>query len=398
MATYDYQAHDAQGRRRRGTQDADNPRQARQLLRARGLQPTRISEAKGSGQLHRARLRRGELALLARQLATLVQAGLPLEQALRAVAEQSARPAVHSLLQAVRGRVLEGQSLAQALGLCPRVFPELFRTTVAAGERSGHLGAVLEQLARYTEARQESAQRIQMALVYPCILLCASLAIVGFLLGYVVPDVIAMFIDSGRALPALTQGLIHVSHAARDHGLTALGLVVVAAVALRLGLQRPAWRRRVHDRLLALPCVGPLWRATEAARFASTLSIMGRSAVPLVEALQIAASVVGHLGIRARLLDVARSVSEGDTLARGLTASGDIPPMMLHLIASGEQAGELDQLLEHAARQQEKILAARIALLVSLFEPLMLVLMGGVVMLIVLAILLPILSLNQLVT
>lgn len=229
MPTYRYRAHDRHGRPQRGTQQADSARHARQLLRERGLAPSECHElpahARRAGPK---RLGQGELAQLARQLATLVQAALPLEQALTAVAEQSPRAPVRSLLLGVRARVLEGQPLAAAMGGCGAAFPELFQATVAAGERSGHLGRVLEQLADYTEARQEATRRIQMALVYPCILLCASLAIVGFLLGYVIPDVVAMFVDSGRPLPTLTLLLIGISHAVRDYGAVAillLGLV-----------------------------------------------------------------------------------------------------------------------------------------------------------------------------
>jgi general secretion pathway protein F len=330
-------------------------------------------------------------------LSTLVQAGLPLEEALEAVAQQSQKRRITSLLSQVRGRVMEGQSLAVALGTFPRAFPELFQATVAAGERSGHLGQVLEQLAAYTEARQASRQRIQLALVYPALLMFACVVIVGFLLGYVVPDVVKIFVDSGQPLPVLTQVMIALSHGLRAYGL-ALLLVALGAVALlHWSLRQSRWRWHWHRLALRVPLLGGVFRAMEASRFASTLAILGKSAVPLVDALEIAAAVIGNVTIRARMSEVARFVREGGTLTRGLEAGGDIPPLMLHMIASGERAGELDAMLARAAEQQEKSLAARIALVVSLFEPAMLVVMGGVVLLIVMAILLPILSLNQLV-
>jgi general secretion pathway protein F len=338
-----------------------------------------------------------DLALLTLQLSTLVQAGLPLEESLEAVAKQSAKRRVASLLSAVRSRVMEGHALATALEQFPKAFPELFRATVAAGERSGHLGHVLEQLAAYTQARQASRQKIQMALVYPLILMLASVVIVGFLLGYVVPDVVKIFVDSGQALPWLTRALIRTSDGLRHHGLLLIVALALLIALWRWSLRQRAWRLRWHRLALNLPVCGDVLRAMEAARFASTLAILGKSAVPLVDALEIAAAVIGNLTIRARMADVARSVREGGTLTHGLELSGDIPPMMLHMIASGERAGELDRMLARAAEQQESSLAARIALVVSLFEPAMLVLMGGVVLLIVLAILLPILSLNQLV-
>ncbi len=402
MPAFDYQAQDANGRTCRGQQEADSARHARQLLRERGLRITRLSGAKKSrpgGRHGQAGTRLGvtDLALLTRQLATLIHAGLPLEEALSAVTAQSEKTAVSNVLAAVRNRVTEGHALATALSAFPRAFPELFRATVAAGERSGHLGHVLEQLADYTEARQASRQKIQLALVYPMILMFASVAIVGFLLGYVVPDVVKIFINSGQPLPALTQAMIAMSNGLRRYGWLLLMLLMAGTGAARWALRQPRLKLRWHVLQLNLPLVGPVLRAMEAARFASTLAILGKSAVPLVDALEISATVIANLAIRQRMLDVARSVREGGTLARGLERSGDIPLMMLHLIASGERAGELDSMLARAAEQQEKNLAARIALVVSLFEPIMLVLMGGVVLLIVMAILLPILSLNQLV-
>lgn len=401
MPTFDYRADDAQGRRCKGRLEADSPRHARQLMRERGLWPRELHELRVGGdrgtQPRSGRLSTVDLALLTLQLSTLVQAGLPLEEALEAVAKQSARRKVAGLISAVRSRVMEGHALSTALGLFPKAFPELFRATVAAGERSGHLGDVLEQLAAYTQARQASRQKIQMALVYPLILMLTSVAIVGFLLGYVVPDVVKIFLDSGQALPWLTRALIGLSDAVRNHGLLMIGGLAMLISLWRWSLRQPIWRLRWHRLALHLPVIGEVLRAMEAARFASTLAILGKSAVPLVDALEIAAAVIGNLTIRARMADVARSVREGGTLTRGLELSGDIPPMMLHMIASGERAGELDRMLARAAEQQESSLAARIALVVSLFEPAMLVLMGAVVLLIVLAILLPIFSLNQLV-
>ncbi|MFY0731725.1 type II secretion system inner membrane protein GspF [Pseudomonas sp. NFX15] len=401
MPTFDYRAHDAQGSACKGRLEADGPRHARQLLRERGLWPRALNEVNvrhRRGKPPRGgRLSAADLALLTLQLSTLVQAGLPLEEALEAVTRQSAKRKVAGLLSAVRSRVMEGHALASALGQFPRAFPELFRATVAAGERSGHLGHVLEQLAAYTQARQASRQKIQMALVYPVILMAASVAIVGFLLGYVVPDVVKIFVDSGQPLPWLTQALIAVSDGLRQHFLLLMCTLAMVFGLWRWSWHQPTWRLRWHRWLLKAPVIGEVLRAMEAARFASTLAILGKSAVPLVDALEIAAAVIGNLAIRARMADVARSVREGGTLTRGLELSGDIPPMMLHMIASGERAGELDRMLGRAAEQQESSLAARIALVVSLFEPAMLVLMGGVVLLIVMAILLPILSLNQLV-
>ena len=397
MNVFDYKARDASGRRCRGQQQAQGARHARQLLRERGLVLLELKPAAGQSRAGKGgqRLSAGQLTLLTLQLSTLVQAGLPLEEALQAVAAQSGQRRVSQLVDAVRARIIEGHDLASALAAFPRAFPAVFCATVAAGERSGHLGQVLAQLAHYTEVRQQSRQTLQLALVYPAILLCASLGIVAFLLGYVVPDVIEVFVDRGQPLPWLTEGLLLLSHGLSRYGLVLLAVLAGLAGLGRWTLRHRLWRWRAHCLLLRLPVIGRVLQAMEAARFASTLAILGKSAVPLVEALHIAAAVIASLPIRQRMQDVARRVGEGETLTRSLEQGGDMPPLMLHMIASGERAGELDRLLELAAEQQEKTLAARIALLVSLFEPAMLMFMGAVVLLIVMAILMPILNLNQ---
>jgi general secretion pathway protein F len=403
MAAFEYLALDARGRQQKGVLEADSARQVRQLLRERQLAPlevraTRVREQAERGRFSLARgLSARDLALVTRQLATLVQAALPIEEALRAAAAQSGNSRIQSMLLAVRARVLEGHSLASSLREFPSAFPELYRATVAAGEHAGHLGPVLEQLADYTEQRQQSRQKIQLALLYPVILMCASLAIVAFLLGFVVPDVVKVFIDSGQTLPLLTRGLIALSDLVKHWGWLMLLVLVAAFVGARWALRDPNVRQRWHALMLRIPLVGRLVRATDTARFASTLAILTRSGVPLVEALGIGAEVISNRVIRAHVVVAAQKVREGGSLTRALEGSGQFPPMMLHMIASGERSGELDQMLARTARNQENDLAASIALLVGLFEPFMLVVMGAVVLMIVLAILLPILSLNQLV-
>lgn len=403
MAAFEYIALDARGRQQKGVLEGDSARQVRQLLRDKQLSPLQVEpvQRKEEGASGGFTLRRGlsarDLALVTRQLATLISAALPIEEALRAAAAQSRQPRLQSMLLAVRAKVLEGHSLAKALATYPAAFPELYRATVAAGEHAGHLGPVLEQLADYTEQRQQSRQKIQMALLYPVILMLASLGIVGFLLGYVVPDVVRVFIDSGQTLPALTRGLIFLSDLVKDWGALAIVLAVLGVIGFRRALRNEDLRRRWHAFLLRVPLVGGLIAATETARFASTLAILVRSGVPLVEALAIGAEVVSNLIIRSDVANATQRVREGGSLSRALGASRQFPPMMLHMIASGERSGELDQMLSRTARNQENDLAATIGLLVGLFEPFMLVFMGAVVLVIVLAILLPILSLNQLV-
>ncbi len=403
MAAFEYVALDPRGRQQKGLIEADSPRQARQLLRDKQWSPLEVKQARaressGTGGFSFGRgLSARDLALVTRQLATLVQAALPIEEALRAAAAQSGSQKIKSMLLAVRGRVMEGHSLAASLREYPSAFPELYRATVAAGEHAGHLGLVLDQLAVYTDQRQQSRQKIQLALLYPVILLVASLAIVVLLLGYVVPDVVKVFVNTGQELPALTTGLIAVSEVVQRWGWLIMLGIVALAIGMRQALRDPNIKLRWHSFILRLLLVGRLVRATNTARFASTLAILTRSGVPLVDALGIAAAVIGNLRIRERVVEAAQRVREGGSLTRALEATGEFPPMMLHMIAAGEKSGELDQMLARTARNQENDLAAQISLLVGLFEPFMLVFMGAVVLVIVLAILLPILSLNQLV-
>ena len=403
MAAFEYIALDPRGREQKGLIEADSPRQARQLLREKQWSPLEVKQAKskedtgGGGFAFGRGLSARDLALVTRQLATLVQAALPIEEALRAAAAQSTSQKIKSMLLAVRARVMEGHSLAASLREYPSAFPELYRATVAAGEHAGHLGLVLDQLADYTDQRQQSRQKIQLALLYPVILLVASLAIVVLLLGYVVPDVVKVFVNTGQQLPALTTGLIAVSELVQRWGWLMFVGLVAAGFAMRQALRDEKIKRRWHAFILRIPLVGRLARATNTARFASTLAILTRSGVPLVDALGIAAAVIANLRIRDKVIEAAQRVREGGSLTRALDATGEFPPMMLHMIASGEKSGELDQMLARTARNQENDLAAQISLLVGLFEPFMLVFMGAVVLVIVLAILLPILSLNQLV-
>ncbi|QNH76862.1 type II secretion system inner membrane protein GspF [Pseudomonas protegens] len=405
MAAYEYLAMCAAGKKSTGVVEADSPRHARQLLRERQLVVLKLSAAqnkrvRGTGllQVSGGGLSSAELALLTRQLSTLVQAALPLEEVLAAVAAQCEKQRIKSMLLAIRSRVLEGYSLAVALAAYPKAFPDLYRATVAAGERSGHLGQVLLNLADYTEARQAARQQIQLAMLYPSILMLAAVSIVGFLLGFVVPDVVKVFIDSGQELPLLTRGLIASSAFLQDYGLLLLLLVAALVLTARAAIRNPATRERWHALVLQLPLLGRLIRASNCTRFVSTLAILGRSGVPLLDALSIASEVVANQKIRTGLKDIVRGVREGISLTRALELNGSFPPMMLYMIASGERSGELDSMLERAAKQQEEQLANRIALLVGLFEPAMLVFMGASVLIIVLAILMPILSLNQLIT
>jgi len=411
MGAFAYRALDGRGRERRGVLEADTPRQVRQMLRERGWAPLAVEAIAGEGRPEarraaggprrrpgrRWRLKPAELALLTRQLATLVRAGLPVEEALQALARQAEQPRVQSLVLAVRARVLEGHSLAAALGEFPRVFPDLYRATVAAGEESGHLDAVLERLADYTEGRQDLRQRTLLALLYPALVVGVSLLVVGLLMVHVVPQIVQVFQGLGQELPWLTRVLIALSEAVRQQGLWWLGILALGLLGARALARRPAWRRRWHALLLRLPLAGRLIRGMEAARFARTLAILAGSGVPVLEALRIAGAVLGVLPMREAVEDAARRVREGASLHAALQAQGLFPPLMVHLIASGETSGRLEAMLERAAATQERELEVLTATLTELLGPVLILVMGGLVLAIVLAILLPIFDLNRLV-
>lgn len=402
MAAFDYVALDQRGRKQKGVLEADSARQVRQLLRDKGWMPLEANQAvekKGSNGLlvRRKGLSVRDLALITRQIATLVQSGIPIEETLTAVASQSEKPAIRSMILAIRSKVMEGFTLADSLAEYPGAFPKLYRSTVAAGEAAGHLDLVLNRLADYTESRQAARQKIQLAAIYPIILSFVAIAIVVFLLTYVVPDIIEVFINNGQALPPLTQGLLNVSDFLAAWGGALAVLMFLAFVVFRYMLRKKSFRFAWHKQLLMMPFVKKLSRGTNTAQFASTLSILTSSGVPLVEAMKISSEVLGNDCLKGSLQVAAQQVSEGASLHKALDNTGYFPPMMVHMIASGESSGELDQMLERTSSHQESDLAALIETIVGLFEPLMLLFMGAVVLVIVLAIMLPILGMSNLV-
>ncbi len=405
MSAYEYVALDTGGRQKKGLLEGDTARQVRQLLREQGLTPLSVEETRGE-RGSRQRQRRGlfkprisptELALVTRQLATLVRSGLPLEEAVQAVARQSERPKSRSLLMSVRSRVMEGHSLAAALDDHPSVFPELYRATVAAGEQSGHLDVVLERLADYAEARQQMRQKLTLALLYPVILTGVAVVVVIGLLTYVVPQVVQVFDSLGQNLPLLTVILLDTSAFLRQHGLTLLILLALGLVIFSVLMRRAGFRSRVHALTLRLPLVGRLQKGVNTGRYTRTLSILLASSVPVLEALRIAGQVITNLPMRAAVERTAVKVREGADLHSSLSESGYFPPMTVSLIASGEASGHLEQMLDRAAIQQDRETETLVGTLMGLFEPILILTMGLVVLVIVLAILLPIFEMNQLV-
>jgi general secretion pathway protein F len=405
MSAFEYSALDARGRSTRGLIEGDTPRQVRQQLRERGLTPLEIREvAEGKARSDTGfRLQRGgslsttELTLFTRQLATLVRSGLPLDEALSAVAQQTESKRVQRVTLGVRARVSEGNSLARALTDFPGAFPPLFRATVEAGESAGKLDHVLERLADYVEKRQAMRSKTLLAVFYPAILTFVAISVVVVLMTYVVPKVVGVFNSIGQELPPLTRGLIALSDFLRHYGPYLLVLIVLGLFLFGRAMRNESFRRRVHRNTLRLPLIGRLVRGANTGRFMRTLGILFGSGVPILDALRIGAQVVSNLPMRDAVDAAARRVREGVALNRALADSKLFPPITLHLIASGEASGKLDEMLDRAADNQERELETMTAALMGIFEPVLILVMGGVVLLIVLAILLPIFNLNQLV-
>jgi general secretion pathway protein F len=404
MGAFEYVALDTGGRERKGLLEGDTARQVRQLLREKQLLPVTVTEVaqkeateqKKSFSLAR-RVSAADLSLFTRQLATLVRAGLPLEESLLAVSQQTEKPRVQSIVIGVRSKVMEGHTLADGLAEFPRVFPEIYRATVSAGEQSGHLDTILERLADYTENREAIRQKVLGAMMYPIVLSIMCFGIVSGLLVYVVPKVIDVFESSKAELPFITRMLITTSDFFRDYLLYLIIFGAAAAFGISRWLRNPAARRKWHRIQLGMPLVGKLSRGFNTARFTRTFSILSGSSVPVLDALRIAGEVVTNLPMRDAVMEASQRVREGAPIGRSLGQSKLFPPMTIHLISSGESSGELEAMLERAAMSQERELDGLLNALVGLLGPLLIVAMGLFVMGIVFAMLLPIFELNKLI-
>lgn len=402
MAAFVYRAVDAKGKQQKGVLEADSGRQVRQQLRDKGWMPLSVEittqKEKGEGIFSRSpKLSVPELALITRQLATLIQAGLPIDESLKALSDQTGKQRIKAMILAIRAKVLEGYTLAKALAEYPKAFPHLYRSTVSAGEHAGHLDSVLNRLADYTEARQSSDQKIKLAAMYPIILSIVALGIVIGLLTYVVPDIVDVFVKNGQELPGLTQFMLNLSHFITSWGLLTLALLIFAFIAFNMALKSPEFRKRWHFFLINMPGLGRFVKDANTARYGSTLAILTSSGVPLVDAMRIASQVVMNIPIQQALAQATIKVSEGSSLNKALAETNFFPPIMLHMIASGENSGELDSMLARTATQQETTLENTVEALVKIFEPMMLLVMGGIVATIVAAIMMPILELQKMV-
>jgi general secretion pathway protein F len=404
MAAFEYTALTASGKQKKGILEGDTPRQIRQLLRDKDLIPLDVegvnSKAKQkkssrNGGFFQTKISAADLALITRQIATLVKAAIPVEESIKAVAEQCEKNKQQTMLLGIRARVVEGHTLADALTEYPGVFSELYCSMVAAGEKSGHLELVLERLADYTESRQAISQKITGALVYPVILSIVSIAIVSFLLGYVVPQITESFVQSGQELPLLTQILLSMSEYIQSWGILTALAIVIFIFGFKWLLTKPklrfAWDRwKINAWIL-----GKVIRGLNAARFARTLAILSASSVPLLEGLKIAGDVMSNVALKDAVREAALRVSEGAGLKVSLQQCGYFPPMMLHMIASGENSGELEQMLDRAADNQETQFDNLVSVMMDMIGPVMILIMGGFVFTIVLAIMLPVFELSE---
>jgi len=404
MGAFEFVALDKSGKESKGLLEGDTPRHVRQILRERQLLPVSVTEVatKESRRQSSFSLRRGmsasELALLTRQLATLSQAGLPLEEALLAVSQQNENPRTQSILLGVRSRVMEGHSLADGLADFPQAFPELYRATVAAGEQSGHLDAVLERLAEFTETRQVLQQQIRNALIYPIALVVTAVAIISFMLAYVVPKVVYIFENYDQQLPLLTRIMIGASDFIRDYWIALIIGIIATVYGIRQLLKKEGPKRKFHRLLLRLPVISKLTRGINTARFTQTLSILAGSGVPILESLRIAAQVVVNVPMREAVEEATLRIREGAMISHSLAASRLFPPMTTHLISSGEASGRLEEMLHRAATNQEREVDGLIATLLGIMQPLLVIVMAAIVLMIVLAILLPIFEINTLIS
>lgn len=403
MAVFSYVALTPKGDKQKGIIEADNEKQARVQLRTKNLVPLEMHPTQQKKQLTAAgRVSRKqsmgskELALMTRQLSTLLSAGLPLEEVLSAVAEQTEKPRTKGLILSVRGKVLEGHALASAMRDFPHAFSNLYCSTVSAGEKSGHLDAVLQRLADYTEQQFQMRQKIQNALIYPSVMILVSVGIVGFLLEFVVPKMVAVYSNTGQALPTLTQILIAISSGIQNFGLYLLLLIIGAIFLFRHYLKKnAAFRKKVHSFLLRLPILGNAIKTANTARFSRTFAILSSAGVPILEAMSISSSLITNIPIRKAVEEAANRVREGANISLALKQTTYFQPMSIHLIASGEASGQLENMLERAANNQEGDISRLIDTSLALFEPAIILIMGAIVLFIVLAVLLPIFQLNQ---
>jgi len=410
VAAFHYIAFNAKGEKQKGTIEAESAKQARQMLRDKSLTPLEVTPTQQKiltapdsfkntklGKLfNKPNITSKELALVTRQIATLLSAGLPVEEVLGTVAEQTEKPKTKGLILSVRSKVVEGHALASALREFPEAFSALYCSTIAAGEKSGHLDIVLQRLADYTEQQFNMRRKIQNALIYPSIMVCVSIGIVGFLLEYVVPRMVSVYSNIGQKLPALTQLLIGFSAGVQSYGIYILIVLIIGIYFFRRHMKNNiTFKEKTHARLLNIPVIGNAIKVINTARFSRTFAILSSAGVSVLEAMSIASQLITNLPIRKSVEEAAKRVREGANIHLALKQTKYFPPMSIHLIASGEASGQLENMLERAANNQDNEITSLIETTLTLFEPMIILVMGAIVLFIVLAVLLPIFQLDQ---
>lgn len=405
MAAFEYKALNAKGKQKKGILEGDTARQVRQRLKEQGLMPIEVVETKAKSKQtasskfkYQAGISTKDLSLLTRQLSTLVDAGMPLEECLRAVAEQSEKVKVRNMLVSVRSRVVEGYTLSESFSEYPHVFDNLFCSMISAGEKSGHLGTVLDRLAEYVENRQKMRAKLQQAMIYPVMLTLIAIAVIAFLLAAVVPKIVDQFVQMGQVLPLSTRILLAASEFVQNWGLIILLILIASTILIKSLLKKPQNRLAWDAFLLKVPVIGRVSKGLNTSRFARTLAICSSSAIPLLDGMRVATQVMGNSYFRQQVLQASDKVREGTSLRQALSQTQLFPPMMLHMIASGEQSGELEPMLTRAADNQDRDFESGVNLALGVFEPLLIVFMAGIVLFIVVATMMPILELNNLVT
>jgi general secretion pathway protein F len=411
MPSFQYSALDASGKQKKGNFEADTAKIVRTKLKEMGLIPIEIVEGKSSNSysngsqkdsfslssLFQPSMSNAALCLITRQISTLISSSMPIEETLRAVSQQCENPKHAAIISAVRDKVCEGLSLAEAMRKFPKVFDDLYTAMVAAGEKSGHLDDVLERLADYTESKQELRGKIIQAMIYPIMLTLVAVSVIGLLLSSVVPKVVEQFIHMKATLPTSTIVLIAISDFVKSYGFFIVMAVGLVITLFMVAMKRPNFKKIIHGYLLKMPVIGKVSRSLNTARYAQTLSILHSSAVPLIEGMHVSSDTLTNVVAKERLTVAAESVREGKGLSRSLQESALFTPMMLHMIASGEKSGELDNMLGRAANNQSNEFKRNISMALSIFEPLLIVSMAGIVLFIVISILQPLLQMNSMV-
>ncbi|PHQ81612.1 MAG: type II secretion system protein GspF [Coxiella sp. (in: Bacteria)] len=405
MTAYQYTAVDKAGKKQKGVAEADSPRQVRQQLREKSLVPISIDVVSGAhnkqkkrasfSALKRKSISTTNLMLLTHQMATLLSAGIPIDEMLTAVAEQTEKHQIKSIILGVRARVLEGYSLAASLDAFPNAFPLLYRTTIASGEKSGKLDLILLKLAEHTERQKKLRQKIQQALIYPALMTVVSVLIVVFMLIYVVPKIINTFSQVSIALPLSTRALIAISNFFVHYGWYCLGVFVVLGFIFNRSLKNKRFRSRYDDFVLKIPLFGKTMRTINEARFGRTFGILTAASVPVLEAMRAAAQLITPLPMKHAVDQAIERVREGSGIAHSLKETHYFAPMFVHLVASGENSGRLEMMLERATLSQEDNVNNFIESLLTIFEPVLILVMGAIVLFIVLAIMLPIFQMDQ---